>query len=333
MRTPVLWPSECGRVVDRSVDEVAHFDYGIPYEDTELTPDELPDSRTHQFFALCRQHPLTELLPPWISTDDVDRSLLAGLIESAEVGDEAILDISPTWAGCFGSITEDDARRPITLAQAEAGIDWDVSAVAVGVWSLAGYTFEPPLNLWRDRPGFVKVLDDPTDPEQDLPALALLGEEQVVEPGHVLRMDACVDVLEPAHIELEWAAFLPTLEWQPLAAITVDGDGPLVLEPPAPIAAADSEVLVRGRLVDALGREYVAYLPVRVSVTACGEQGCTEPTPPAAEPRGCSTSPRAPTAPVWALLVSLGLALTRRTARGCACARSREPTRTPAATP
>ncbi len=322
MRTPVLWPSECGRVVDRSVDPVAHFDYSIPLEDTQLTPDELPDSRTHQFFALCRQHALTELLPAWVTRDDVDRSVLAELLAAGQVSDAEILDESSTWAGCFVRITDDDQRRPITFAQADVGVDWDTSEVAIGVWSLVGYTFEPPLNLWRDRPGFVKVIDDPGDPEQDLPALALLGEEQAVAPGEALRIDACVDVLGPATIELEWAAFLPELEWQPLDTITVEADGPLSIEPPAPIAAADSELLVRGRLVDALGREYVAYLPVRVSVGACDEQACIEPTPPVTESRGCSARPDA--GEPWPLLALLGLWLSRRSARGFACARSRE---------
>jgi hypothetical protein len=311
VRTPVLWPSECGRVVERSVDPIAHFDYAIPTEDTDKTADELPDSRTHQFFALCRQHPVSELVPAWITRDDVDRSVLAGLLEPDEVTYREILDETTIWTDCFVRITGDDERRPITFAQAELGVDWDTSGVAIGVWSLAGYTFEPQLNLWRDRPGFVKILDDRDDPEQDLPAIALLGDEQAVEPGETLRFEACVDVLEPARIELEWAPFEPFLEWQPLDTITVDADGPLLIEHPAPIAAAESELLVRARLIDALGRETIAHAPVRVSVAACPEQGCSEPVLPALpimpdDARGCTTSPRAPFA--W-LLPLFGLLL------------------------
>jgi hypothetical protein len=316
VRTPVLWPSECARVVDRSVDPVAHFDYSIPSEDTDTTLDELPDSRTHQFVALCRQHPVSELLPAWITRDDVDRSVLAGLLAPDEVTYREILDESTVWTDCFIRITADDQRRPITFAQAELGVDWDTSTAAVGVWSVAGYTFEPAFNLWRDRPGFVKIVDARDDPEQDLPAIALLGDEQAVEPGEALHFEACVDVLEPARIELEWAPFKPFLEWQPLDTIEVGGDGPL-LEPSAPIAAADSELLVRARLIDALGREYVAHAPVRVSVGACPEQGCSEPVPPEPdEARGCSTSPRAPTAVIWPLSLPLfGLLLLARRRR------------------
>lgn len=308
VRTPVLWPSECGRVVERGVDPIAHFDYAIPYEDTDKTADELSDSRTHQFFALCRQHPVSELLPAWVTRDDVDRSVLADLLEPDEVTYREILDETTIWTDCFVRITADDARRPITFAQAELGVDWDTSTVAIGVWSLAGYTFEPPLNLWRDRPGFVKILDDRDDPEQDLPAIALLGDEQAVEPGEMMRFEACVDVLEPARIELEWAPFQPSLEWQPLDTIEVDGDGLLMIEPPSPIAAADSELLVRARLIDALGREYVAHAPVRVSVLACPEQGCSEPDPPD-DTHGCVLNPRTPT--TWTLPL-LGLLLLRR---------------------
>jgi hypothetical protein len=333
LRTPVLWPSECGRVVDRSVDPVVRFDYAIPYEDTDTTTDELPDSRTHQFVALCRQRPFTELLPAWITRSDVERSVDAGLLAVDEVTYREILDETTIWTDCFVRITGDDERRPITFAQAELGVDWDTSTVAVGVWSLAGYTFEPAFNLWRDRPGFVKIVDDRDDPEQDLPAIALLGDEQVVEPGQAIHFEACVDVLEPASIELEWAPFKPFLDWQPLDTITVDGDGALLIEPAAPIAAADSQMLVRARLVDALGREFIAHAPVRVSVSACPEQGCSEPAPAPDdddEARGCSTRPRAPTSAagrllgMLGLLGLLGLRLSRRSARACANAAARE---------
>lgn len=302
VRTPVLWPSDCAVIVDRSVEPIVHFDYAIPLEDTALTPDELPDSRTHQFVALCRERPLTELLPTWITRDDVDRSAAIGLIESANLSAAAILDESPSWSDCFIRITADDDRRPITFAQAALGVDWDTSAAGVGVWTIAGHTFEPPFNLWRDRPGFVKVVDDRADPEQDLPALALIGDEQVLEPGDAIALAGCVDVLEPATIRLEWAEFAPELDWQALDPAAV-GDGPLALELTAPITAADRELLVRARLTDAQGRERVAYLPARISVLPCPAAGCVEPEPePGPEP-ACACDLAARPAPVWPLLL------------------------------
>lgn len=313
MRTPVLWPSDCAVIVDRSVDPVVHFEYAIPLEDTALTPDELPDSRTHQFVALCRERALTELLPNWVTRDDVDRSAVAGLIDSASLGAAAILDESPAWSDCFVRITADDDRRPITFAQAALGIDWDTSSVASGVWSIAGHTFEPPFNLWRDRSGFVKIVDDRADPQQDWPALALLGEERAIEPGEVVTIDACVDVLEPATVSLEWAEFAPELDWQPLRSATVDGDGPLRLDFTAPIAAAEREVLIRARLRDARGRERLAHLPTRLAVLPCPAGGCVElPVEPEA-PQGCACVTGRPSA-LLGLLLLPGLRRRRRAA-------------------
>ncbi|MFO7564547.1 MAG: hypothetical protein R6X02_18020 [Enhygromyxa sp.] len=292
VRTPVLWPSQCAVIVDRSVEPLVHFDYTIPLEDTELTPEELPDSRTHQFVALCRERPLSELLPSWITRDDLDRSAAAGLVPTADQPAEAILDESPAWSGCFARITDDDDRRPITFAQAALGVDWDTREAALGVWTVAGYTFEPPLNLWRERPGFVKIVDDRADPEQDLPAIALLGDERVVEPGELVELEACVDVLEPATILLEWAEFAPELEWRPLSTSTVESDGPLRLELTVPSAAAERELLVRARLRDARERERLAYLPARLSVLPCPTTGCVDP-PPEPDPPPDAEAPRA----------------------------------------
>ncbi len=313
VRTPVLWPSQCAVIVDRSVDPTVHFDYSIPLEDTELTPDELPDSRTHQFVALCRDRPLSEILPGWITRADVERSAMIGLIDDPGVSSEAILDESAAWAGCFVRITADDDRRPITFAQAALGVDWDTSGAAPGVWTIAGYTFEPAFNLWRDRPGFVKIVDDRADPSQDLPALALLGAEQIVEPGATIELEACADVLEPATIELEWTEFAPTLNWQPLAELELEADGPLALAFKAPIEAAERELLIRARLTDALGRERLAYLPTRVTVLPCPPEGCAEP-PPISDPdppagRCCVSAARAPLA---GLLLLPFAALVRR---------------------
>ena len=315
VRTPVLWPSECGVIVDRSVDPIVHLDYSIPVEDTQLTPEELPDSRTHQFIALCRERPLTDLLPSWLTRDDVERSAAAGLIESAALSSAAILDESPNWSDCVVRITADDDRRPITFTQAALGVDWDTSEVPVGVWSVVGHTFEPPLNLWRDRPGFVKIVDDRSDAEQDLPAIALLGDEQVLEPGETVELDGCVDVLEPATLALEWAEFAPELVWHPLQEVAVDGDGPLPLALTMPSETADRELLIRATLTDALGRERVTHLQARVSVLPCPPGGCPEPPPSEPEPGeasrpGCACA--TPISPRALGLLLLPLLLRRR---------------------
>lgn len=308
VRTPVLWPAECGRVVDRSVDPITHFEYTIPTEDTPTGADELPDSRTHQFVALCRQHPQTELLPAWITRDDVERSVELGLLEADAVSYREILDETTVWADCFTRITADDQRRPISFEQAAAGVDWDVSAVERGVWSIAGYTFEPTLNLWRDRPGFVKILDDVDDPQQDLPAVALLAQEQVVEPGAAIVLEACVDIYGAGELTLEWAPFAPSLVWQPLAMVAADSDGPLAVDVLAPVAAAGTQILIRARIVDALGREYVGHAPASVSVLPCPESGdsCVDPPPPEPDAAGCAITPQPPTLLLLPILLLLG---------------------------
>ena len=282
VRTPVLWPSECGRVVERAVEPTLTLTYDIPVEDLELEDDELPDSRTHQFLAFCRQHPYTELLPPWITRSDVERSVDAGLIEPDSVTYREILDESTIWTDCFTRITPDQPRRPISFEVAEAGVVWDTTSLATGVWSVSGYTFEPHLNLWSDRPGFIKILDDRNDPDQDLPALGLVGTEQVVEVHDPLVFEACADFVGPGLVEFEWAALAPSLDWQPLASVELAEDETWTPELRAPEAAAGLEILLRGRLTDALGRSYEAHAPTRASVMACPDGGC--PPPPSADP-------------------------------------------------
>ncbi|NVB40809.1 hypothetical protein G6O69_23420 [Pseudenhygromyxa sp. WMMC2535] len=270
VRTPVLWePSPaCGLIVDRSETPLVHLPYSIPAEDTALTADELADSRTHQFFALCRQRPQTALLPEWITASDVARAEAAGLIEVGSVPTSEILELGE-WASCALRITPDDARRPITFAQAAQGVDWDTSGASVGVWNVAGYTFEPAFNLWSPRAGFVKIIDDPEDPQQDLPALALSAREQLVTAGVAAELDGCVDAQTPATLHLEWAAFAPKLNWQPIDEIPVTARGALEISWVPPLAAEDLEILIRARLVDAAGRETVAHAPSALAVLSC----------------------------------------------------------------
>ncbi|EDM75955.1 hypothetical protein PPSIR1_19819 [Plesiocystis pacifica SIR-1] len=294
VRTPVLWPgASCGQVVERggSEDAALHLDYAIPAEDTLLTADELEDSRTHQFLALCRDRPSTELLPEWITADDLARSLDAGLLDAAEaeaiISDLGILDAHPEWSSCARRITADDDRRPITFAAAEAGVDWTLADVPVGVWRVAGYTFEPPLNLWSPRPGFIKIVDDLDDPEQDLPALALSSPELILEADGAFTLEGCADLLEPALASVDWSPFAPELDWRPLleAEAITDGSFSLALTapplealgPPGRDAEASDQptLLLRVRVTDALGRSAVAHLSQPAQLRPC-VGGCAD---------------------------------------------------------
>lgn len=285
-RTPVLWPpSACGQVIDRSVTPVVHIDYMIPAEDTALTPEELPDSRTHQFFALCRQRPKTELLPNWISDDDVGRSVLAGLIPADSVPTQDVLDTSADWVDCALRIDADDQRRPITFAAAEQGVDWEIAGVPVGVWEIAGYTFEPPFNLWRARPDFVKIVDDPSDPAQDLPAGQIHPTQTYWWPFEANELELCVDVLEPATAIVEWAPLEPELVWAELGSETIEADGLVTLAIYGPALEAPGggnvqvEGLLRVRLIDALGREFVVHLDESIIFERCNGHCGDEPMP------------------------------------------------------
>src|SRR5688572_6975345 len=71
-RTLVDWnDAPCMTLVDRSQDALVHLAYDVPNEDVGVTPDEVEDSRTHQFFATCRTAVPLDILPSWITPTDV----------------------------------------------------------------------------------------------------------------------------------------------------------------------------------------------------------------------------------------------------------------------
>lgn len=279
------WPAlPCGLVVDRSVDPVdsiIHFDYTIETEDPAPFPGELPDSRTHQFVAFCRQAPPTEPLPNWLSLDDVLRSELASLIAPNTVASEDILDTSTAWADCFIRVTADADRRPITFAAAEQGVDWVLADVPIGVYQLAGYTFHPPASRWSRQRGFIKIADDLSDPEQDLPAAYLAGIHNGYWWPHTDNgFDLCVDMLAPATAVVEWAPLDSEIDgpsdWQPLGSIPIEQDGMHELAiagpdlvPPSGYGNVVVEGLLRVRLIDAMSREFTAHYAGTVLYERC----------------------------------------------------------------
>jgi MYXO-CTERM domain-containing protein len=165
-RTPALFPPHaCVSHVDRSVDAQLHFDVTIPFEDVSITPDELPDSRTFQFFALCHDDHRLQLLPNWISDDDAMRALELGIIPALPDPSD-VLDGNPHWAqghdGAEGSCVQtiNAERMPISCAATSGGVDWDTTSVPAGNYVIRGYTFAPAINMWTTRYGVVQVADD-----------------------------------------------------------------------------------------------------------------------------------------------------------------------------
>jgi hypothetical protein len=324
LRTPVVWDGEalcgtqdadvaCGVIVDRSQGTTWHFPYGIPSEDTEVTMDEVPDSRRHQFFAFCRARaPLLDRLPGWITQADVDAAAeviacttpmdegpdeCAPLVDPSDVSPDDVLETAADWQGCFFRVTADDARRPITCEMAQMGIDWATDAVPVGVYAIEGYTWEPAFNLWSPRPGFVKIVDDPSDAVQDRPAAAILVEgDGLIETGDPVELPACVDALPGSTLHAEWALAPEGDEdpvWHEIAPAAPVDDGPTVIELDPPEEAEGKFIVVRATVEDPMGRSWIAYTQKELGVlpgTDCPDEGGGIVVDPDCEDGGSSES-------------------------------------------
>ena len=178
-------------VVDRSVDPLVHLPYTIPLSDTCIGAGEVEDSRTHQYVALCRMPGPWESLPHWLDLEDVEDALAAGaLLQTETPPDAEILERAPGWVDCHSVIGSDEDRRPIHCSHAIDGIQWNTSQLPAGVWVLAGYTYQPPLNMWSPRQGVFKVVDG-TSP--DLPAAGLHPHAEQAGDDPPFQVTACVD--------------------------------------------------------------------------------------------------------------------------------------------
>lgn len=269
-RIPVDWSgASCMAIVDRSVDPNLHFTYAITQEDTEITPDEVEDSRTHQFFGFCRAHDTQTFLPRWITQADIDRAVLVGAAPM-EVDPEDILESSSEWGDCFERITPDDARIPITFDAAAEGVDWDTSAIPAGTYVIEGYTWEPPLNIWSVNSGVVKVVDDPAL-EASGPALAVSNIEEVIHRDEAATIHGCVSAMEGSTITAYWSPAAATASWE--AFITDDpisGDSFAVDFIPTEEAVGQS-LMIRVDVTDPMGRSYTNYM--RELVIVLGTNG------------------------------------------------------------
>lgn len=314
-RIPVLWSaSPCAQVIDRSQTPSIRLEYAVPEEDLgPRTPDEVGDSRTHQFFAFRRLDfvaaSTSQKLPRWITQADIDRSaLIDPMVVPADVAPDDILEITQRFAASdWLRITADDARVPISDAQAAMGVDWDVGAVTPGTYTIWGYTWEPLLNLWSPRPGFVKIVASASDAAAAGPSVALLPETAQIVGGEPHALLGCVDAPEGSTITIEWGTVVGSTEpqWQSVIEDEPVGSGDLQIELVLPNAAADgATVKLRATVTDPQGLRHVAHSPGSYAVTPGDE--------PDAAPGGCGVaSARAPT---WMLLLLVG-ALRPRAAR------------------
>lgn len=276
-RTPVEWPeSACMTVVDRTVDSKLVLSYTIPYEDTEVTADEVEDSRRHQFLGFCRGHSRQEPLPVWLTNVDVQAAAAKMLIDPANVDPEDVFETSAEWKDCWFRITGDDQRRPITFAAAMEPVVWDTSMLPVGAYVIAGYTWEPPFNIWSERSGVVKVIDDP-DPSMSPPALALTNGEEIKFGNEVLTLTGCLDAMDGSTVSGYWSLTTGDgLDWQMFASdVPVSGDS-IELDFMPPPESFGEQIAMKVEIVDPMDRRFTAHLGTLATIL-----------PPASETGGC----------------------------------------------
>jgi MYXO-CTERM domain-containing protein len=258
-RTPVLWNDvPCMTLHDRSQGATVHLPYEIPFEDLEITPDEVADSRRHQFFAFCRPHHPQNFLPSWITADDVqaaaDKMLL--MVETVEPDD--ILENTTQWQDCWYRINEDADRRPIDQQHADQGIDWDTAGLPAGAYTLYGYTYEPVFNVWWLRPGVLKLHDG--DPDAVGPVGAVSTGELTPFRDETSTIEGCVDAIAGTTYTVYWALVTADEpEWVEYQAdIAIDGDAfAFDFLPPAELAGQSG--MIRVDFKDPMQREYTTY--------------------------------------------------------------------------
>ena len=286
-RIPVTWEPAppCLEFVDRSADAVYRFEYSILDEDPSpgeaLLPDEVDDSRRHQFFAFSRQgNPQTEFPYNWITPDDVAAAVEKNLITETTVGPTETLDTSPLWDGNFVRITPDDDRRPIAHESVAAPVEWDTSTADAGVYMLWGYTWEPAFNEWAQRYGNVVIVHD-GDPGAVGPAAAITNGELIVYSDEAAVVEGCVFADEGTTVDAYFSETPPndaSPDWQPTWVNAVEGH---------PVSGESFEVefmpggghstptlLVRLVFNDPSGRSYEAHMPFLLNVLPGSAGGC-----------------------------------------------------------
>lgn len=263
-RTPVLWPkAPCRTVIDRSVEPILELAYTIPYEDVEATPDEVADSRRHQFLAFCRGTNVQEPYPTWLSWKDADAAKAKGLT-SPDLADKDVLETSSEWKDCFLRITGDEQRRPITFAEAMKVVKWDLSGMTAGPYLIHGYTWEPAFNAYWPTTGYVQVIDGP-DRSMTLPGLGIdygdSDESAIIWADQTLKIRACPYALPDSKVTAYWSEPVP-IAWTPFVTdLVIDGDSEFEVEfVPPPEAATGLRAMFRLDLVDPMGRESSAHV-------------------------------------------------------------------------
>jgi hypothetical protein len=299
-RSLVTWSDvPCMTVVERNADPIVALDYDISFEDTDHTADEVETGRRHQMIGFCRQHSPQSPLPTWLTQADVDDAASVPLLDPEDIAAEDILDVGTTWTDCSARIVPDDARLPITDAQAAQDVMWDTTGVARGGWSVEGYTWDPPFNQWAPRGGVVAVFDDAAAADNP-PVAAISTGELNIFANEIAVIEGCVVAGEGSTLTASWAETVPGpdqvwttfLEDEPVDATT------FALDFVPPEAIVGSAANVRVEITDAMDQTYTAYMGYAIIVLPGGSTGgCDESGGGFLEDPGCETSSGSTTAP------------------------------------
>lgn len=291
-RTPVVWPQEtaCLTVLDRSQGGTLSLSYTIPYEDTAVTPDEVVDSRTHQFIAFCRDHSRQEPPPSWLTWKDVDTAVSQGLVDAMDITDDDVFETNLAWKACWYPITTVEERRPITFAEAMKPVEWDTTELPAGAYSVQGYTWEPIFNIFQQRPGVVHIVDSP-DVASAGPAAAVMTQTDVVFAEDTFILEGCFRAMPGATMSGFWALTnASTLEWSPFAeGVALKGEQ-FALPFDIPPAAVGETIVLRVDITDPMERSYTAHSVQLLTVlpgNSGASTGCDDEASFIAEP--CAT--------------------------------------------
>jgi hypothetical protein len=308
------------QVVDKQEHEELHVAYNVAFDDTALTEGDIvvSDAKTHQFFAFrgallpydfnYELFSFTRLAPPvllpeWITAADVKRAAQATntldgtAFSEQDIPEGAVLDANLQLTGAYLRVTADDARVPITFAQALKGVDWPLADVEPGLYTFAGYVFSPPYNAWSPRARLIEVVDG--SPPGPAAQLARIEGGLFPYQGRIVRgciaapegstVSGSFTVLDrPEHGWIEWLASTP------VASSALE----LCFQNPRPELTGSARLRLDVTTVEGETRSFYSIDTVTVlpgngrctpSATVCCPAG-SEPAPCAQDSAGCAAS-------------------------------------------
>jgi hypothetical protein len=317
---------QCVQVVDKRAQDVVHVAYNVAFDDTAFMQGDimLPDAKTHQFFAFRGalfeydfgyelypvepERDMPVLLPLWISSSDVKRAAQATntldgtAFSESDIPEGAVLDANVQLKDTYLRVSADDARVPITLAQALKGVDWPLADVPPGLYTFAGYIFSPPYNGWSPRAELIEIVDG----AEPGPAAAL---ESIEGPlfayqGRVVR--GCVSAPAGSQIRGSFTVLERPesgwMEWMPSHELAPGGQLELCFHDPHPELTGSVRLRIDVTAPDGTMRSF--YTPdtstvlqgrgrCTPSATVCCPEGSQDvPDPCAAPDAPASCAPR-----------------------------------------